>query len=97
MRIKDGNSAALTKELQKRINKESKLLNLAPYLNRMDELVKELEDSETLVLCTPLYVDGLPSQLIRFSLTRAVSRECLVGRMRVLLTSPIWMNVSVEN
>ena len=65
MRSADGNSAALAKELQKRINRKSELINLSMYLNKPDELVKELEDVETLVLCTPLYVDGLPSQLIR--------------------------------
>ena len=65
MRSADGNSAALAKELQKRINRKSELINLSMYLNKIDELVKELEDVETLVLCTPLYVDGLPSQLIR--------------------------------
>ena len=65
MRFKDGNSAALAKELKKRINKESELIDLSMYLNRIDELMKQLEDVETLVLCTPLYVDGLPSQLIR--------------------------------
>ena len=65
MRSADGNSAALAKELQKRINRKSELINLSMYQNKPDELVKELEDVETLVLCTPLYVDGLPSQLIR--------------------------------
>ena len=47
----------------------------------MDELMKEFEDVETIVLCTPLYVDGLPSQLIRFM--EKYEREYTGGRKKI--------------
>lgn len=65
MRSKDGNSAKLSKQLSTKLKKENQIIDLARYLNNMDELVKILEESSDLVFCTPLYVDGLPSQLIR--------------------------------
>ena len=65
MRSKNGNSAKLAGELKKHITKETEIINLSKYLSNMSELVRELEDVSTIVLCEPLYVDGLPSQLIR--------------------------------
>ena len=61
-----GNTAKLAVELQKRLNRETEIINLVNYLKDNDKLLKELEDVLTIVLCEPLYVDGLPSQLIRF-------------------------------
>ena len=65
MRSANGNSAKLAAELRKQLTKETEIINLSGYLNRMSELVEKLSEASTLVLCEPLYVDGLPSQLIR--------------------------------
>ncbi|MBR4471285.1 MAG: flavodoxin family protein [Erysipelotrichaceae bacterium] len=65
MRFKDGNSAKLAGQLSSQLKKENQIIDLAAYLNKMEELVHILEEASDLVLCTPLYVDGLPSQLIR--------------------------------
>ena len=35
------------------------------YIHDLSSFVCSLEDAETLVLCMPLYVDGVPSQMIR--------------------------------
>ena len=63
--MRQRNSLALAKELAKRIKEETLLVNLSEYLKNHDGLLEFLKDARTLVLCTPLYVDGLPSQLIR--------------------------------
>ena len=56
----------LARELTKRLNGECETVALPKYMNRKNELMTMLQDAETLILCMPLYVDGLPSQLIRF-------------------------------
>ena len=65
MRFKDGNSAKLANQLSIQLKKDKQIIDLAMYLDKMDELAEILEEASDLVLCTPLYVDGLPSQLIR--------------------------------
>ena len=65
MRAKDGNGAKLSIELQKKLKAESEIINLSAYLKNTDELIKTLLSYSRIVLCMPLYVDGLPSQLIR--------------------------------
>ena len=65
MRSFDGNSAALLELLKTKIQREVEIVKLSEYLNEINRLVKYLEDYETIVLGMPLYVDGLPSQLIR--------------------------------
>ncbi|MBQ6493490.1 MAG: flavodoxin family protein [Erysipelotrichaceae bacterium] len=81
MRNVKGNSAILARQLQKQLNGDVPIIDLSGYLNRMDELMKEFEDVETIVLCTPLYVDGLPSQLIRFM--EKYEREYTGGRKKI--------------
>ena len=65
MRCKDGNSAKLARQLSEQLNKENETVSLARYLNQTEDLIRLLEEDSDLVLCMPLYVDGLPSQLIR--------------------------------
>lgn len=65
MRTKDGNGAKLAVELQKKLKTRSKIVNLSAYLNKTDELIENLLSYSRIVLCMPLYVDGLPSQMIR--------------------------------
>ena len=77
MRSETGNSARLARQLMKQIKEESRkepektpertaeIVNLRNWLSDLPGLVRELEDAQTVVLCVPLYVDGLPSQVIR--------------------------------
>lgn len=61
-----GNSAKLLNELNKLLKTETEIINLQQYTNNFDELYKKLYDASAIVLCMPLYVDGMPSQMIRF-------------------------------
>lgn len=65
MRNTTGNSAKIARLLRKLMTKEAEIIDLKPYLNDLPALVQELETAETIILCLPLYVDGLPSQVIR--------------------------------
>ena len=65
MRSENGNSAVLARELAEGLQGEYEFLDLKKYRNSMEDLMNALEDASAVVLCAPLYVDGLPSQLIR--------------------------------
>ena len=71
MRSSNANSAKLINELKMQLNKNTEIINIANYINRMTDLLNVLSDTSVLVLCTPLYVDGLPAQLIRLMETFA--------------------------
>lgn len=64
MRSAKGNSALLARQLQKQLKKESEIINLSQFIGDYGTLMTVLTDVSTLILCQPLYVDGLPSQLI---------------------------------
>ena len=66
MRSQDGNSVKLAEKLREQLQGDNKIIHLKKYLGNLPELFSELESAETIVLCTPLYVDGLPAQVIRF-------------------------------
>ncbi len=66
MRARSGNSAKLARKLGERLRDGYEIVPLPRYLARPAELYSALESAETLVLCVPLYVDGLPAQVIRF-------------------------------
>ncbi len=66
MRSQNGNSAKLAKKLGEKLRGNYEIIPLKKHLADTSELLSVLEDAETLVICTPLYVDGLPSQVIRF-------------------------------
>ena len=63
--MRQGNSRKLAAELQKKLALETELIDLSGYISCYDKLLETLQNVPAIVLCTPLYVDGLPSQLIR--------------------------------
>jgi hypothetical protein len=65
MRGVSSNSAKLAGQLSARLVRESESFFVSQYLDNLQGLVDSLVDYPTLVICTPLYVDGLPSQMIR--------------------------------
>ena len=66
MRSQDGNSAKFAKKLGDQLQGEVEIIPLKKYLGNIPELFSVLERTEKIVFCTPLYVDGLPAQVIRF-------------------------------
>ena len=66
MRSENGNSAKLARRLADMLTADSEIAALKDYRNDPLPLVRQAEKASALILCMPLYVDGLPSQLIRF-------------------------------
>ena len=66
MRSAHGNSAIFARKLADQLNAETVTIALQQYKDRMPELFRIMEEVSAVVLCMPLYVDGLPSQVIRF-------------------------------
>ena len=66
MRSQNGNSAKLARKLEKQLHGKCEIILLRNYLSNLTGLFSALEGTEKFVLCMPLYVDGLPSQVIRF-------------------------------
>lgn len=66
LRGKNANSEIFLTRMSASLQKEYGYFRLAEYQNRMDDLIHEILKSETIVLALPLYVDGLPSHVIRF-------------------------------
>ena len=65
MRNVNGNSAKFARCLAGRLDRKPEFIDLKDHLADLSGLVRGLEDAGTIVLCLPLYVDGLPSQVIR--------------------------------
>jgi hypothetical protein len=65
MRAVNGNSARLAEKLKKMLKEECETVRMAEYTGRMSSLINRLYDAPVIVLCMPLYVDGIPSQMIR--------------------------------
>ena len=83
MRNVKGNSAKFARELKKQLKIDPDIIDLKDHMDDMSSLVRELEEAETLVLCMPLYVDGLPAQVIR--LMETFRREYRGGKARIYL------------
>lgn len=65
MRNKTGNSARFAGKLREYLQTDNEIVDLRDYIKDYAALVRNLENTSRIVLCLPLYVDGLPSQLIR--------------------------------
>ena len=83
MRGIEGNSGKLAGKLTGSLKEAPEIIELKRYLQDLPGLVKELDDVETLVLCLPLYVDGLPAQVIRFM--ECMEREYQGGPKKIYL------------
>ena len=66
MRSQDGNSVKLARKLGEQLHDDCEIILLKKYLSNLPDLFSVLDGVEKFVFCTPLYVDGLPSQVIRF-------------------------------
>ena len=66
MRSERGNSAKFSAKLAEVIDAETETIALKDHLSDINGLVRQLEEYEKIVFCVPLYVDGLPAQVIKF-------------------------------
>ena len=78
-----GNSAVFAGKLAERLKAESETVRLCDYLKDPAALCPVVESARAIVLCVPLYVDGLPGQVVRWMET--MEREYRGGRKDVYL------------
>ena len=65
MRNVNGNSAKLARTLAGRLKSNAEIMDLRTFIKDLDGLVRIMDEAQAIVLCVPLYVDGLPSQVIK--------------------------------
>lgn len=65
LRADNANSKKFLDRMASDIRGSVESINLSTYINRYDELAKMLACAGTIVLGIPLYVDGIPSALLR--------------------------------
>ena len=94
MRGKRGNSGKLAQKLAALLPTPPEILTIQSWMKDLDALAAALEDAETLVLCVPLYVDGLPSQVIR--LMERFERRCHGGAKKVYVLANMGLYESTQ-
>jgi len=82
MRNVSGNSAKLARTLASRLKSDTEIIDLKAHMSDFDGLISILAESQTIVFCVPLYVDGLPSQVIRLMEKMEQSR---IAKKRIYL------------
>ena len=65
MRNISGNSAKLARRLAVQLRGKPEIIDLKDHMKNMRALAGRLDSAGKIVFCVPLYVDGLPSQVIR--------------------------------
>ena len=85
MRGAGGNSGKIAAKVAALLKKDTEVVELRKYLNDREKLVEELENAGTIILCMPLYVDGIPSQMIR--LMETFEKDYKGGRKKIYLVS----------
>ena len=94
MRGLNGNSGKLAGKLAESLTNKPEIVTIQRYIKDLDNLVSFLEDAVTLVLCMPLYVDGVPSQMIR--LMEHFERDYKGGAKRVYLLANMGLYESAQ-
>jgi multimeric flavodoxin WrbA len=65
LRGENSNTGKFLEKLEGSIGEDVEIINLSAYINRPDELVKALLPVKKIVLGMPMYVDGIPSPLLK--------------------------------
>ncbi len=65
LRGDNANTRKFLEKLSKSIDGNPEIINLSSYLNTTGELLQKLEGAGKLVLGIPMYVDGIPSAVLR--------------------------------
>lgn len=96
MRNIDGNSAKLARTLSTRLKSNNEIIDLRPHLKDLNGLTDILEEARSIVLCVPLYVDGLPSQVIKLMETME-KRQTGPKRIYLLANMGLYESSQLDN
>ena len=75
LRGKRSNTLAFLETIRENTEKEAELYSLSQYMGRQEELLSLLRGADTLILGMPLYVDGIPSAVLRLMEALQASRQ----------------------
>ena len=79
------------------LKRDSEIQYLKDYLGDLSELVSVIADATDIVLCMPLYVDGLPSQVVRFMETAQREYRGSAKRIYVLANMGLYESQQLVN
>ena len=97
MRCANGNSAKFARSLAPMLKSGPEIVNLKDWLGDMSGLIRLLEEAETIVLCVPLYVDGLPAQVIRLMEKFSEEYRGISARIYVLANMGLYESRQLVN
>ena len=75
LRGRRSNTLAFLEAIRENTGKEAELYSLSQYMGRQEELLSLLKGADTLILGMPLYVDGIPSAVLRLMEALQASRQ----------------------
>ncbi len=85
LRADNSNSKKFLDRLSEDIRGNAESVNLSTYINRYDELEEILAGAQTIVLGVPLYVDGIPSALLR--VMERLEQSAKVGKKHIYVVA----------
>ena len=94
LRADNSNSKKFLDRMSSDIKGNVESINLSTYINRYDELVKMLAHAGTIVLGIPLYVDGIPSALLR--VMERLEHCSMAGEKHIYVVSNMGFYESVQ-
>lgn len=97
LRGKDSNTEKFLKRMRSLLDGDVRSIRLSPYLGKMDELVEILSSAGKLVLGMPLYVDGIPSPVLRIMESMEKAGRCAGKKVFVLVNNGLYESIQNRN
>lgn len=97
LRADNSNSKKFLDRLSKDIRGNAESINLSTYISRYDELAEILAGAQTIVLGVPLYVDGIPSALLRIMEKLEKSGKACAKHIYVVSNMGFYESVQLKN
>lgn len=81
LRGDNSNTSKFLNKLSESIGEEAETISLVPYLNKPEELVQALSGADKIVLGFPMYVDGIPSEVLK--VMELMEKTCPPGDKKI--------------
>lgn len=97
LRGKRSNTLAFLETIRENTEKEAELYSLSQYMGKQEELLSLLKGADTLILGMPLYVDGIPSAVLRLMEALQASRQDPGRRIYVISNMGFYESRQLKN
>lgn len=97
LRGKRSNTLAFLETIRENTGKEAELYSLSQYMGKQEELLSLLKGADTLILGMPLYVDGIPSAVLRLMEALQASRQDPGRRIYVVSNMGFYESRQIKN